>query len=143
MSDVTCTSEESSYSFTGARRKTTYPYAYQSDQNGFSDQSDQNAQPKNRLAEFWEKRVSGNFESVAPANPLSGSKLSVNASSDSISKFKPAIQTYYEPEGNRKANDKIQKFLNATRKASDDPSVSVWSSNYEKLKRGELLLPED
>lgn len=143
MSDVTCTSQESSYSFTGARRKTTYPYAYQSDQNVFSDQSDQNAQPKNRLAEFWEKRVSGNFESVAPANPLSGNKLTVNASSDSISKFKPAIQTYYDPEGNRKANDKIQKFLNATRKAADDPSVSVWSSNYEKLKRGELLLPED
>ena len=134
MSDVTCTSQESSYSYTGARRKTTYPYAYQ------SDQSDQNVQPKNRLAEFWEKRVSGNFEgTVAPTNH----PLTANASSDSISKFKPAIPTYYDPEGNRKANDKIQKFLNATRKAADDSSVSVWSSNYEKLKRGELLLPED
>ena len=96
------------------------------------------------MAEFWEKRVSGNFESTDQVHhPLSGNKLTVNASADSVSKFKPAIPTYYDPEGNRRANDKIQKFLNATRKAADDTGVSVWSSNYEKLKRGELLIPED
>jgi hypothetical protein len=72
---------------------------------------------------------------------MTGQNIVPNASTESVSKFKPAIPSYYDPEGNRKANEKIQKFLEATRKAADDTGVSVWSSNYEKLKRGELSLP--
>ena len=106
-----------------------------------SDQTQK--EPKKRLAQFWERRVSGSFEqsSAAPVASSSGHSIVSNASADSVSKFKPAVPSYYDPEGNRKANEKIQKFLEATRKAADDTGVSVWSSNYEKLKRGELSLP--
>ena len=107
----------------------------------YSDQTQK--EPKKRLAQFWERRVSGSFEqsSAVPVASSSGHSIVSNASADSVSKFKPAVPSYYDPEGNRKANDKIQKFLEATRKAADDTGVSVWSSNYEKLKRGELSLP--
>ena len=105
------------------------------------------AQPaKKRLAEFWERRVSGNFESTIPPSttlPQYQKLIGATASVESISKFKPAVPSYYDPEGNRKANEKIQRFLHATRKAADDNGVSVWSSNYDKLKRGELLLDKN
>ena len=105
------------------------------------------AQPsKKRLAEFWERRVSGNFETTIPPSttlPQYQKLIGATASVESISKFKPAVPSYYDPEGNRKANEKIQRFLHATRKAADDNGVSVWSSNYDKLKRGELLLDKN
>ena len=140
MSNETCHSFES-LNTGGARRKQHFTDMDQSKQ-----QSDPQV-PKKRLAQFWERRVSGSFEqSPAPtAVTLAAGHTSMiepNTSTDSISKFKPAIPSYYDPEGNRKANEKIQKFLEATRKAADDTGVSVWSSNYEKLKRGELSLPD-
>ena len=106
--------------------------------------------PKKRLAEFWERRVSGNFEqSMVPPQSNSTNlpsqchqKLIGASSAESLSKFKPALPSYYDPDGNKKANEKIQRFLDATRKAADDSGVSVWSSNYEKLKRGELIFDQ-
>ena len=103
-----------------------------------------------RLAEFWERRVSGNFEqSMVPPQSNSTNlpsqchqKLIGASSAESLSKFKPALPSYYDPDGNKKANEKIQRFLDATRKAADDSGVSVWSSNYEKLKRGELIFDQ-
>ena len=108
-----------------------------------TQQSDPQA-PKKRLAQFWERRVSGTFEQTSTASvPVTSQSIVSNASLDSVSKFKPAIPSYDDPEGHRKANEKINKFLEATRKAADDTGVSAWSSNYEKLKRGELSLPDN
>lgn len=99
--------------------------------------------PKKRLAHFWERRVSGSFDDssshLTPALPANKSIIH-NTSTENMSKFRPALPSYYDPEGNKKANEKIQKFLEATRKAADE-NISTWSSNYEKLKRGELALP--
>ena len=137
-------SNETSHSFesinTGARRKQLMEEFDQFKQQ-YEPQASPQA-PKKRLAQFWERRVSGTFEDSSTAPVLvTGQNIVPNASTESVSKFKPAIPSYYDPEGNRKANEKIQKFLEATRKAADDTGVSVWSSNYEKLKRGELSLP--
>lgn len=131
MSDCTISSLDSGTS-TGARRKRIIVKVN-------DEEPKQTDQSKKRLAEFWERRVSGNFEQTKPSFPSStGNPITSVSSVDSISKFKPAIPTYYDPEGNRKANEKIQRFLEATRKAADDSGISVWSSNYDKLKRGEL-----
>lgn len=124
-------SNETDVSFTGARKKETYSKNLPPDA------------PKKRLAQFWERRVSGNYEHATPSFTTAGHSIVSNTSAESISKFKPAIPSYYDPEGNRKKNEKIQRFLEATRKAADDSSISVWSSNYERLKRGELNLPDD
>ena len=141
-------SNETSHSFesinTGARRK-QFMAEFDQFKQQYEPQASPQASPqapKKRLAQFWERRVSGSFEdsSTTPV-PMTGQNIVPNASTESVSKFKPAIPSYYDPEGNRKANEKIQKFLEATRKAADDTGVSVWSSNYEKLKRGELSLP--
>lgn len=135
MSDCTISSLDSCTS-TGARRKRIIVKV--------NDEEPKQTDPsKKRLAEFWERRVSGNFDQYKQSFPLSTNPITSVSSVDSVSKFKPAIPSYYDPEGNRKANEKIQRFLDATRKAADDSSISVWSSNYEKLKRGELNFPPE
>ena len=105
------------------------------------EEMEQTQPSKKRLAEFWERRVSGNFDQCFPPSATlpQCQKLIGASSAESLSKFKPALPSYYDPEGNKKANEKIQRFLQATRKAADDNGVSSWSSNYEKLKRGELI----
>ena len=137
MSTDSYSSYESSISqMTGTRPKV--PTSYQQVQNWEANQGS-----KKRLAQFWEKRVSSNLEQPAISSASLGQHILTCPSTDSLSKFKPSLPSYYDPEGTRKANDKIQRFLEATKKASYETGVSIWSANYERLQRGELPYSED
>lgn len=70
--------------------------------------------PKNRLANFWEKRI---LQSGITVDDVTGGSILRTS-------FRPpAVPSYYSPEGaaaaQSTANDKIQKFLEATRQAAE------------------------
>ncbi len=105
---------------------------------------------KKRLADFWEKRVSGNFDGYLPPSHQesitnhinvdatgSGRLSGLSLNDAGSSKFKPILPTYYEPEVNKKSNERLLKFLEATKKAADAKKFSTWSDNYDRLKMHE------
>ena len=59
--------------------------------------------PKNRLANFWENRI------------LQKTEVPVNLQTS----FRPAMPSYYSPEVQSTANERIRMFLEVTRKAAE------------------------
>ena len=72
---------------------------------------------KNRLANFWEKRI-------LQANPTENISSEGSESKDESISFRPAMPSYYNPETQSSANERIKLFLEVTRQAAESATAS-------------------
>ena len=72
---------------------------------------------KNRLANFWEKRI-------LQANPTENISSEGSENKDESISFRPAMPSYYNPETQSSANERIKLFLEVTRQAAESATAS-------------------
>ncbi|XP_059089733.1 uncharacterized protein LOC131885641 [Tigriopus californicus] len=80
---------------------------------------------RNRLVSFWNERVSNPTDEIHPTpntfkRSISDGGCQLLAGSAG---FKPVFPSYYKPETHDLANERIQAFVNATRKAANDAQM--------------------
>lgn len=98
---------------------TTFSLRKNSDASTTSEDAKDLAGPKNRLTDFWEKRVLHSNHNETTEN---------NSDIPKSTSFRPAMPSYYNPETQSSASERIRVFLEATRKAAEESETSALTS---------------